>query len=73
MSKVSSDSKVKHIHKQTFCKRSFFDKIKYSPKEKNCLERTELNNPYQIDTNNKGKVTQTIFCVFRGIECMVFR
>ena len=24
MSKVSSDSKVKHIHKQTFCKRYFF-------------------------------------------------
>ena len=24
MSEVSSDSKVKHIHKQTFCKRYFF-------------------------------------------------
>ena len=55
MSEVSSDSKVKHIHKQTFCKRYFFDE-KYRPKEK-----------------NKGKVIQTIACVFRAIECMVCR
>ena len=33
MSEVSSDSKVKHIHKQTFYKRYFFDE-KYSPQEK---------------------------------------
>ena len=32
MSEVSSDSKVKHIHKQTFCKRYFFAE-KYSPRE----------------------------------------
>ena len=33
MSEVSSDSKVKHVHKQTFCKRFFFYE-KYRPKEK---------------------------------------
>ena len=75
MSEVSNDSKVKHMHEQTFCKRYFFDE-KYSPKEKNCLERKQIkiiNYPYQTDTNNKGKVIQTIVCVFRAIECMVCR
>ena len=38
MSEVSSDSKVKHIHKQTFCKRYFFDE-KYGPKEKKLFRK----------------------------------
>ena len=42
-------------------------------KKKNCFERTKLNNPYQIDKNNKGTVIQTIACVFRATEDMVCR
>ena len=64
MSEVSSDSKVKHIHKQTFCKRFFFLMKNTGLKKKNCLERKQLNNPHQIDTNNKGKVIQTNFLRF---------
>ena len=49
MGEVSSDSKVKHIHKQTFSKRYFFDE-KYSTKEKNNKGNT---NKQQIQINNK--------------------
>ena len=42
-------------------------------KKKNCFVRKYLNSPYQIDKHNKGKVIQTIACVFRTIECMVCR
>ena len=73
MSKVSSDSKVKHIHKRTFCQRYFFFMKNIDLEKKNCFERKYLNNPYQIDKINKGKVIQTIACVFRAIECMVCR
>ena len=38
MSEVSSDSKVKHTHNQTFCKRYFFDE-KYRPKRKKLFRK----------------------------------
>ena len=41
MSEVSSDSKVKHIHKQTFCKRYFLLLKIYTPSAKK-LSRKEV-------------------------------
>ena len=64
MSEVSSDSKVKHFQKKNVLYEvPFFFIQNIAPKkEKNCLERKKLKKPYQIVTNNKGKVTLTITC-----------
>ena len=39
MSEVSSDSKVRHIHKQTFCKRFFFLMKNIDLKEKKIVSK----------------------------------